>query len=801
MKTKNLRKIYKPKDALAVYALKDINVELPERGLVFIVGRSGSGKSTLLNLLSGLDYADEGHILLGDTDLCKLSPSQLDAYRNSCCGFVFQEYDLIPELNVEDNIALALEMQGQKDSHDEVCSVLERVGLKGYEKRKVLEMSGGQKQRVAIARAIVKDPKIVFADEPTGSLDRATGEDIFLLLKELSKDRLVIVVSHDTDSAQKYGDRVIELEDGRIIRDSSPCDTKVSRSPLPAQWKKSKLPFKTALKIGCSNFKYHPIRMIATVLLGILTCTLLGIALNVSLNKYENIIFRAMQNAGIEYSAVYKYDANSGMRVPLKDAEKTEFKQATGSDPICALLDAPELDNIPQNNYVYYNIMPCGYIMLTDKLIADNGFEVRGHLPKTANEIGLTRFNASILNDIYFKYDTEYAILNEKLAVNGQEYVVVCVVDTHIDLEKYGGLKNISLDDNERTLDNALTNLSYTPHNMIIVHDLSDITEDGIQTDGEYTKLQFEPHITININNICTPYGEIYRLGDEGVILPSQFLPMLLQAFPCDVTFETEKVKDLGALLKALYEKEQRAHSNLSYTDVYDKYKIEYALPDKFNVTLSDFRYALNYTGLKVAGFSDKLNIGSIMLSAEYFESLYDIMGGDYDALLVKNSSPKLKDFIGDEKSMRVENQIILSARSERETIDIIKRIAFGISAALALFYIVELFDFMSKSLSDRHKTIGILKANGCDNTGLVKIFVWESLIISAIVLTAAILFTGVASATLNGAGVFNLPIFAINAFTFLIQAVLTTCFAFAGCLIPIVRLKKVTPANCLRAL
>ena len=360
MKTENVRKIYKPKNAPAVDALKEISVEFPERGLVFIVGRSGSGKSTLLNLLSGLDSADEGRIMLGDTDLCKLSSSQLDAYRNSCCGFVFQEYDLIPELNVEENVALALELQGQKDAHTKVCSVLERVGLKGYEKRKVLEMSGGQKQRVAIARAIVKDPKIVFADEPTGSLDRATSEDIFLLLKELSKDRLVLIVSHDTDSAQKYGDRVIELDDGKIIGDSFPCDPEVSNISVPAQWKRSKLPLKTAIKIGCSNFKFHPIRLIATVLLGIFTCMLLGIALNVSLNRYEDVIFRAMQNADIEYSAVYKYDANSGMRVRLKDAEKTEFKQATDSEPICAVMDTPELDDIPQNNYVYYNIMPCG---------------------------------------------------------------------------------------------------------------------------------------------------------------------------------------------------------------------------------------------------------------------------------------------------------------------------------------------------------------------------------------------------------------------------------------------------------
>ncbi len=418
MQIKNLKKTYNKKGTSPVFALRDLTFTLPERGLVFIVGRSGSGKSTLLNLLSGLDSADEGRILLGDTDLCKLSPSQLDAYRNSCCGFVFQEYDLIPELNVEDNIALALEMQGQKDSHDEVCSVLERVGLKGYEKRKVLEMSGGQKQRVAIARAIVKDPKIVFADEPTGSLDRATGEDIFLLLKELSKDRLVIVVSHDTDSAQKYGDRVIELEDGRIIRDSSPCDTKVSRSPLPAQWKRSKLPLKTAIKIGCSNFKYHPIRMIATIVLAVIAFSLLGFAINASFIDPTSVTADALLKNDPPYFILKKVNAvddpnftadkffgDSGKIEEATTITKADIDALRSNYPskiypvkeifvnavqLSIVADADQLNKayelMPD---VYFATTINGFIALSEEDIYKLGYSMKGRLPLNADEIAI----------------------------------------------------------------------------------------------------------------------------------------------------------------------------------------------------------------------------------------------------------------------------------------------------------------------------------------------------------------------------------------------------------------------------
>lgn len=214
----DLKKTYYPKKGVPVEALKGIDLKFGEQGLVFILGRSGSGKSTLLNLMGGLDRITEGEIVLDGVSSKAFKTDDYDKYRSSYLGFIFQEYNLLPELTVEDNIALGVEVTGKKLQNME--EILSLVGLEGMGKRKPRELSGGQQQRVAIARAIAKDPKIIFADEPTGALDEETGENILHLLKALSKEKLVIVVTHDRDFAKEYGDRIIELSDGRVVSDT-----------------------------------------------------------------------------------------------------------------------------------------------------------------------------------------------------------------------------------------------------------------------------------------------------------------------------------------------------------------------------------------------------------------------------------------------------------------------------------------------------------------------------------------------------------------------------------------------------
>lgn len=219
LEIKNLVKVYKTKGGAEVRALDDVSVRFEEKGMIFLLGKSGSGKSTLLNLCGGLDAPDSGEIIIKGRSSKNYSQADFDSYRNTFVGFVFQEYNILNEFTVEDNIALALELQGKNKNKKQVREILKQVDLESFAKRKPNTLSGGQKQRVAIARALVKNPEIIMADEPTGALDSNTGKQVFDTLKKLSQDKLVIVVSHDREFAEIYGDRIIELKDGKIISD------------------------------------------------------------------------------------------------------------------------------------------------------------------------------------------------------------------------------------------------------------------------------------------------------------------------------------------------------------------------------------------------------------------------------------------------------------------------------------------------------------------------------------------------------------------------------------------------------
>lgn len=221
LEVKGLSKIYKSKKGAPVTALDDVTLTFPEKGMVFLLGKSGSGKSTLLNVCGGLDSPTSGEIIVKGRSSKNFTQSDFDSYRNTFIGFIFQEYNILNEFTVEDNIALALELQNKPKDKAAIEKLLSDVDLIGYARRKPNTLSGGQKQRIAIARALIKNPEIIMADEPSGALDSATGKQVFETLKKLSLDKLVIVVSHDRDFAEQYGDRIIELKDGKVISDVS----------------------------------------------------------------------------------------------------------------------------------------------------------------------------------------------------------------------------------------------------------------------------------------------------------------------------------------------------------------------------------------------------------------------------------------------------------------------------------------------------------------------------------------------------------------------------------------------------
>ena len=218
IKVNNLTKVYEDKQK-SLKALDNVSFVLPDKGFVFVVGKSGSGKSTLINMLGALDDATSGSVEIDGYDICKLDINKLNKYRNEYLGIIYQNYNLFPQESVLENIKVASDIYENEVSDEEIEELLEKLDLENIKEKPVKNLSGGQKQRVAIARALIKNPKLVLADEPTGNLDSRTSKRIFDILLKISKERLVVIITHDLKSAFNYADRIIELADGKVFRD------------------------------------------------------------------------------------------------------------------------------------------------------------------------------------------------------------------------------------------------------------------------------------------------------------------------------------------------------------------------------------------------------------------------------------------------------------------------------------------------------------------------------------------------------------------------------------------------------
>jgi len=364
LELRNISRYYKQKKGPTVKALDGVNLTFNERGMIFVLGKSGSGKSTLLNVIGGLDKYTDGDLLIKGKSTKTFSQSEFDSYRNTMVGFIFQEYNVLDEFTVGQNIGIALELQGKKATSEAINDILKLLDMQGYANRKPNTLSGGQKQRVAIARALVKNPEIIMADEPTGALDSVTGRQLFETLKKLSEEKLVIIVTHDQEFAETYGDRIIEFSDGKIIRDVSRTESeKVDQAkifteqgitlkagyqltaedleqinrylqsntdktfikvlneaydfkdtpeikPIPQTDKlpliKSKMPFLSTLKMGASALKHRTIRLVLSIILASTAFVMFGLTDTIASFNQKDTAVSTMQKAEIKTSVVEK---------------------------------------------------------------------------------------------------------------------------------------------------------------------------------------------------------------------------------------------------------------------------------------------------------------------------------------------------------------------------------------------------------------------------------------------------------------------------------------------------------------
>lgn len=357
---KNIRKKYVTGD-LTQTALDDVSLSFRDNEFVAVLGPSGSGKTTLLNIIGGLDRYDSGDLIINGISTKKYKDRDWDSYRNHTIGFVFQSYNLIPHQTVLSNVELALTISGisRSERKKRAKEALEKVGLGDQTHKRPNQLSGGQMQRVAIARALVNDPDILLADEPTGALDSETSVQVMDLLNEVAKDRLVIMVTHNPELADKYATRIVRLSDGRITGDTNPCEAKEeNEEPVHKNMGRSSMSFLTSLSLSFNNLRTKKGRTILTSFAG--SIGIIGIALIQALSSGVNAYITDIQR-----------DTMSSYPITI-DAETIDIKSMMNVD------DSDKNENVDHDmNAVYSN--PRRMQMLVD-------------MSTTVTENNLTRF-------------------------------------------------------------------------------------------------------------------------------------------------------------------------------------------------------------------------------------------------------------------------------------------------------------------------------------------------------------------------------------------------------------------------
>ncbi|GAX08821.1 antimicrobial peptide ABC transporter ATP-binding and permease protein [Secundilactobacillus silagincola] len=325
LELKHLKKYYHVGDT-TTKALDDVSVAFRKQEFVAILGPSGSGKTTLLNNIGGLDVYDSGDLVIKGKSTKEFKASDWDAYRNNSVGFIFQSYNLIGHLGIIDNVELGMTLSGVSgtEKKERAITALKRVGLEEHMYKKTNQLSGGQMQRVAIARAIANDPEILLCDEPTGALDTETSQEIMKIIKDLSKERLVVMVTHNPELADQYADRIIRFADGKIQSDSDPYDEKEENQKFSL--KKTKMTYWTALKLSFTNIRTKKGRTFLTAFAS--SIGIIGIAVVLALsNGFQKQIDKTQSNTLAQYPVTISQTASSQSGADNGGQKKEHFSK------------------------------------------------------------------------------------------------------------------------------------------------------------------------------------------------------------------------------------------------------------------------------------------------------------------------------------------------------------------------------------------------------------------------------------------------------------------------------------------
>ena len=421
LKLQNIKKDYITGDT-AVHALKGVSIEFRKSEFVSILGHSGCGKTTLLNIIGGLDRYTDGDLFINGKSTKTYKDRDWDNYRNHSVGFIFQSYNLIPHQTVLSNVELALTLSGvsKQERRKRAEDALKKVGLGDQLGKKPNQMSGGQMQRVAIARALVNDPEILLADEPTGALDSETSVQIMELLKEISKDRLVIMVTHNPELAKQYSTRIVKLLDGNITDDSDPYGGEETVKAEKAEGKRPSMSFLTALSLSLNNLMTKKARTFLTSFAG--SIGIIGIALILSLSNGVNAYIQKVEEDTLSSYPITIEQAGMDVSRLVKD-----------------LMGKNEAPEDREKDKIYSNNIMTEMMTTMVNGISENNLELlKAHIEKTPE------FESNT-SEIEYKYSTVMNIYDEKgNRVNPNTVFTTVFGESAAQSQQYSGMSSFS---------------------------------------------------------------------------------------------------------------------------------------------------------------------------------------------------------------------------------------------------------------------------------------------------------------------------------------------------------------------
>lgn len=785
---KNLTKTYKLKSG-EVQALKDINLTLPDKGMVFVLGKSGCGKSTLLNVLGGLDNYTSGEIIVDGVSLESFKAKDYDEYRNKYIGFIFQEYNLIDNFNVEQNISLALELQKKKNKQYLVEKSLEQVGLQGYGKRHIKELSGGQKQRVAIARAIVKNPSLILADEPTGNLDSITAGEVFDILKKLSEERLIVVVSHDRENAERYADRIIELKDGEITNDTILSDTAKEENAEEKEVRKQKIagniPFARAFTYAMSNLWHKKIRVAVSIILFIITLGLFHFAFATSLFD----IYRMTQKTFNETDPEIVY-LNTYNETEKYNYVEEVFKEEAFPIYIDRNFDV-KISSVYEKESYYYKDDIFYSMQINEDILKKFNLElVCGRLPQKAEEICISKYKAESILNVWKSYFNSVGITKIEQLLGKENnlfnFEIVGIIDTKFP-EMFDKLKEM-----------PSSNYAY---------------------DKEYgLAIKFEDETDRKLHDVMFCHESYY----EYIYFPRSFYfeySTMLRSVTIDGQSEKYLQKN-GIEYKSIDYAEggiilgERLVTELLIDRGYIDYNEDVNLLDiiKNNEIMIDLTYDSDYYFYeRLIGYSES-GI-PLCLSGKALDRFYEEVGC-VEALAIDTQNTKalyraieLSNLNNEDSSLYI-NSIATAEIEHALQYAILTKQICGIACPIfAVIVILFLLNYFMSTIKDKNEEIGILRALGVKTNNIIGMYLLQAVVICVIAFLISLPITYYVAewevtSTMNSmAEGYDVIVHYIDVgfVSCLVTFIMAMGVAIIGCITPFIKLGRMKPMEIIR--